>query len=508
MGEIGVRPSRLAWPTLGLVFIGSLLLIFARLGRESLLGDEAIYATVARDSTIASVWFPLEYDGQPYTGKPPLGIWAIQASYSVLGVSELAARLPAALAGVAALVLFGLWVSRRADAWTAALACGLLASGHHLLFRHGLRQAVLEGPLLLAMIMTAIALSDNRGRPWPKWAAILGGAFGAGVKGLAAPGLIVAVLLGYAPLRPRPERGPIVARGVSAAVAGALVHLSTVAAWSAHGVSDAWAGIRTDVFVRLTQGVDPGHLAGPGFYFELLWREFGPWLVLVPLAWPWLRFRGVSEVETDERRLRDLALAWSLGPLVLLTLSASKLSWYLYPALPGWALLVALGARRATIRLRGIGWLCGLVALLLAAGLADRFASRARRLLSDRPEQVPLRVLADSVAADPGAVVIFDRSLDPVAPPVREWHWFYLGQVIDRSLELESPIPEGRCAVVVTDDPTEAMARLGVGADRRFDIYQVTASERPLAVIDACDGRYVDRLRAVRSPTSPRGNSG
>jgi 4-amino-4-deoxy-L-arabinose transferase-like glycosyltransferase len=491
---------------LAAVLLASISLLLVRLGDESLLGDEAIYASVARDSARAGRWFPLVYDGEPYTSKPPLAIWAQRLALATGARPEWAVRLPGVLAGWLAIALFGLWTARRATPLAGALAAALLASGHLLLFRHGLRHGGMEGPLLLATVVTVAALYEWSRRPRPAAVALaaLACAFGAGAKGIVAPAFALSILGAFA-LLARADLPRGFARSLAGCVgAGVAVWALWLAALAVSGVERLGGIVRRDLVERATTGIDVEHLAGPAFYPQILGRELGGWLLLAPLA---LLPLAAAPGRDDAARLRRLALAWSLAPALLLSLSASKLPWYLYPALPGWALLVALGFDRlgATLgRFRAAG---ALALLLAVAALGVRFEARWRRASAERPERVTLRALADDLAGDRERILVFDRVEDPALGPLREWHWFYLGQVADRVDGLDAPRPAGRCPIVVTPRPAVAIDRLAMGELPTAPVYRVTATERPLWVVDGCGGATVARLAALKAPPAP-GSSG
>src|SRR5512143_2728754 len=88
-----------------------LALAVFHLGAVPLLGpDEPRYARVAVEMHRAGEWVTPTLQGQPWLEKPPLYYWLAGSAFSVLGETELAARLPALLAMllfVGATALFG-----------------------------------------------------------------------------------------------------------------------------------------------------------------------------------------------------------------------------------------------------------------------------------------------------------------------------------------------------------------------------------------------------------------
>ena len=73
-------------------------LFFYGLGAFGLLGaDEPRYAQVAREMLDRSDWVTPTLLGKPWLEKPVLYYWQAMLSFRAAGVSDRAARLPAAL---------------------------------------------------------------------------------------------------------------------------------------------------------------------------------------------------------------------------------------------------------------------------------------------------------------------------------------------------------------------------------------------------------------------------
>jgi 4-amino-4-deoxy-L-arabinose transferase-like glycosyltransferase len=487
----------------------TVLLVFSGLGSESLLGDEALYSAIARDSRAAGAWFPPIYDGVPYTGKPPVGIWILQLAFSFFGFDELVARFPFALAGAAAIGIFGWALRKRHGVFVAVLAVLLLATGHHLLFRHGLRQAVFEGPLLLGLVIAILSLSGPRREGPLRHAALFGSVFAALFKGLIAPALLLAFGIPFA-LLAGPDLPDRFRSRLALAVAGGFAASALpILLFGAVAGIDPVAWVRRDVWERATTGLDAGHVAGVDVYAGVLGRDFGVWLLLAAAAAWTIRSQGAGPGAVPRRAALALALAWSCGPMLLLLISASKLPWYLYPTLPGFALFVALGAEVIRCRLSAIRPFLGVgFAILLILLVLPRFADRMRRATSSRPEQVTLRALVDFAADEPRAVVVFDRPESHGWPPVREWNWLYLGQAPRRKFALEPVPPEVGCPLLVSARPDEAAAAIGLAESPRLSVHRVTRDEAPLWIVDGCGGAIADRLSGLTKPPTPAGSTG
>jgi 4-amino-4-deoxy-L-arabinose transferase-like glycosyltransferase len=79
--------------------------------------------------------------------------------------------------------------------------------------------------------------------------------------------------------------------------------------------------------------------SGRPFWYELLafFSDFAPWSLLVFVAL-WFRWRGRAETESIATRLLCL---WLACTIVLFSLSSFKLDYYLLPAMPATALIIA-----------------------------------------------------------------------------------------------------------------------------------------------------------------------
>jgi 4-amino-4-deoxy-L-arabinose transferase-like glycosyltransferase len=64
--------------------------------------DETIYSSIAREMAVRGDWIVPTFNGSLFPEKPPLVYWLMMVSFKVLGVSEFAARLPAALLAIGA----------------------------------------------------------------------------------------------------------------------------------------------------------------------------------------------------------------------------------------------------------------------------------------------------------------------------------------------------------------------------------------------------------------------
>src|SRR2546427_9209971 len=72
-------------------------LFFFGLAHFGLVGaDEPRYAQIAREMLVRHDWITPTLDGRPWLEKPALYYWQAMLAYHIFGVSDSAARLPAA----------------------------------------------------------------------------------------------------------------------------------------------------------------------------------------------------------------------------------------------------------------------------------------------------------------------------------------------------------------------------------------------------------------------------
>lgn len=99
---LGRGPIRSRLWSVALIVLGlSALLLFARLGERSLWGQEGRWSEVAREMRLSGNYFWPTINGKVYFDKPLLTYWLVVGASHLTGdVSEVAARLPSAAAGL------------------------------------------------------------------------------------------------------------------------------------------------------------------------------------------------------------------------------------------------------------------------------------------------------------------------------------------------------------------------------------------------------------------------
>ena len=354
---------------------------FYGLGAAPLMGpDEPRYAQVAREMFLRGDWVTPTLGGHTWFEKPALLYWLMEASYGLFGVTEFAARVGPALSGVLTVLLAG-WAARRAEfesreelrglgvtcAAVAASTLGLLVFARASSFDTLLTTTVTGA--LVCFYCSELERGAGR-RTWLVGFYLFVGA-SLLAKGLVGVVIPCAVLVVYYAFR---RRWPGLLRlGVPW---GTLLALMLAATWYGPVIARHGQTFVDDFFIQhhFARYVSNKYHHPQPFWFYLP--------VTLGLALPWTAFliggmagaAGVNpRAEDAAGKLRVLALAWLVVPVLFFSASASKLPGYVLPALPGAALLAGDGLHRY---LRGPGGtlsmrLTGVLALLgFGAGVA------------------------------------------------------------------------------------------------------------------------------------------
>ncbi|HXU32877.1 MAG TPA: glycosyltransferase family 39 protein [Thermoanaerobaculia bacterium] len=373
-----------------LLALGCLLFLPA-LGRRDLWNpDEARYAEVAREMRATGEYLLPHLNGQLYTQKPPLLFWSMALASVPFGrVTETAARLPSALAAIAALLLtFRIaerLVSRRAG-WLAALAFGtsstILWQG-----RFGQIDMLLGSLVALAVWFWVRAWTEERP------ALMLGFFASAGLATIAKgpvgllPPLFGILLFLIATKRARQIPKLRIGRGLA-------LYAAVVLAWLVPAALRGGTSYLQQIAFKqtVTRYAEPWHhFQPPWYYLTTIPADFFPWTFLIPtaLVLGWRRLAG---------RERDgflFGLSWVVATLVFFSVSPAKRSVYMLTMYPGLALVLGAALDRlaaakpeAAVPARGEKALTAPLLLLalfsLALPLALWFGGR------NRPEALPL----------------------------------------------------------------------------------------------------------------------
>jgi 4-amino-4-deoxy-L-arabinose transferase-like glycosyltransferase len=352
--------------------------MFWGLGRWPLLEpDEGRNAEVAREMSALGSWMVPRLNDLPFLDKPPMLFWSIAGAFRVFGTNEVSARLPAALAGVAVVLLTvaltRMLLDRRAGCWAGiVLATAPLALVYA-------RLTIFDMPFTAFVTAALVCLVRARLHGAPStWLPLAGLMMGLAVLTKGPVGIALPLLAWWSGrgALPPPERPP---RRI-VVIAACAVTMAVVLPWLAWVVHEEPAFLRyavvDETLLRFTSTAR--FHRGEAFYYptEIALLGMGVWTAVLAWTTPAL-IRGDGTTPRARSAVLFAARA-AAAILVFFSISASKRAGYVLPALVPLALLVAAGItlapRRARSALQGAAVLALLVALVSVVVQQDAVA--------------------------------------------------------------------------------------------------------------------------------------
>ena len=320
-----------------------LLALVYRLGTPPLFDDpnDAQYAEVAREMVESGDWLSPHLDYVVFLNKPPLLYWLIASSYTLFGVSELAARIPGVLVTLLTVVLLYRLGHELFDSTTGAIAASVFAALPSTLLeaRFVRPDSLLTAATIGSLLAFAVAA---RGAGATRRRALIGlqcslavGLLAKGIVGLLLPGFPIAVVLASE------RRWDLVADIIRPG--GWLLFAALVVPWhlivALRHPGFAWDYLVNQHFLFFLDEKEPRDsipISLPVFWGAFLLRTF-PWTFFLPLA-----AVAIWRIEVPRRFGSALVVAWAGGVLLLFSAATSRLEHYALPAIPAIALLLAL----------------------------------------------------------------------------------------------------------------------------------------------------------------------
>jgi 4-amino-4-deoxy-L-arabinose transferase-like glycosyltransferase len=359
------------------------LTTLAGLGSTSLSEpDEPRFAEATRQMFLRGDFLTPYFNGVPRFEKPILFYWMQAPAFALLGPTETAARLPAALSGLGVLFLTFL-IGERLMARRAALT-GTLVLATTFRFAVWSRQGLTDMPVLFWMMtalygfLRALEPEGARRHALLAWAAI---GLGALTKGpVVILPLIVLALYGLASGQWREARRLHIVPGLLLAAAIALPWYGLMARLHGRGFSDFAIGYEMVARYGYSSTTFPTTPRGFFWYFQVYPGDAAPWTLFVvgSIGWTLWRLRTFTE---DTKRAVLFLLIWFFAIVLVFSTARFKVTHYILPAYPAAALLAGLVLDRIFARASDVpAWLwrvpfalttvvmaalCGLTAALL-----------------------------------------------------------------------------------------------------------------------------------------------
>lgn len=320
-------------------------LFFYGLGHFGLIGaDEPRYAQVAREMLERHDWITPVLGGQPWLEKPPLYYWQAMLAFSLLGVSDWAARVPSAL-DVSFMVVVIYFFLRRfrpgieLDAALITASCaGVIGYA---------RAASMD--MALASAFTVGLLAWWAWRETAKQTYLIlfyfFMALGMLAKGPVAPFLAAVVVLVYSAMA-RDLRSVVKTLWPPGILIFCVIALPWYVAVQMRNPQFFREFIVEHNLARFSTNLYH-HLEPFWYYLPVAFLALVPWTVFVTVAliqsirtW-WAERKSAAGEEADlDFQFAIFACCWLIAPIAFFSISQSKLPGYILPAVPAGALLM------------------------------------------------------------------------------------------------------------------------------------------------------------------------
>jgi 4-amino-4-deoxy-L-arabinose transferase-like glycosyltransferase len=382
------------------------IVVFWRLGSLSLMDpDEAHYAELTREMLRSGSWLVPLLDGLPYIDKPVLFHWLQGAAMALLGESELAARLPSALAAIG-LVAATRWLGialfgKVAGEWGAIMFATIPAT------------FALASIALLDMVYTSflfgaigcLLIATREPRPATERAGYAWLTLAVMTKGPVAL-LLTTMFLGAAWLAGGELRARVQRLHWKAGLCLVALAASPWFVWMYARFGDQFIQgylLAGNLYYFTQPESFSGRAISHAYYARVFAGAFFPWSAVIvgraaDLA---LSRRSRQGLGTDEK----LLWLWAAIVIGFFSLARFKLDHYIFPAAPALCLIAAkawhdaaLGDGRAA---RGTRWMVMAVGAALVAG--GTFASLA---LFELDLELPEAAILLPIALTLGGVAI------------------------------------------------------------------------------------------------------
>ena len=471
-----------------LVFLSALLL-FSNLHRGDLSGyDDAVYAHEGKQMLLSGDWWTVRLNGRLDFDKPPLFVWLEALSFSVFGLSDWAAKFPAALLGFGTLLLvYAIARELSGCAWVANLAVIVLSTTQYFLkyAMHAMTDVPFTFFFALAICCYWRAWRQRPHWQWGWWlgcgAAIACCILTRSILGLLALAVISAHLIVM-------RRFDVLR---SAACWGGLVlALGVPLLWYVAQYRLYGAEFLVRHFAFTVENVRSIQPAGDTEWLRGLAHY--PWL-LVKLYWPWLPCLVTGMVWAIRQTWRSadpaprLLLVWVLCVVVPFSLIESKVLRYLLPAFPAFSILAALALNRWIPVVRRQVCFQVAAALLLLVLLGMSYAPGHLLRAQDVRQLLPL---IEAANAPPQPVLLYVGG----AP-----RWDYVHQFIwysNHPFDLAAGLPELMAHLNHAAAPP-------VVVDARTYVQLYAEQQDKLEILGCSDSFICFRRKAAMTLTSP-----
>src|SRR5579862_7795058 len=346
-------------------------LFFYGLGSFGLIGaDEPRYAQVAREMLEHRDWITPTLGGLPWLEKPPLYYWQAMLAYSVLGVSDFAARIPSALD--ATLLVVAVYLFSRKFRHGVEVDAALITASCAGIIGYA-RAASMDMSLVAAFAIGMLAWWAWRESTKRVYLAIFYVCMALGMlaKGPVAPLLAAVVIVLFAAMT---KEWRLIFKTLWPA--GILLFLAVGLPWYIAVQMQNPQFFREFILEHNLARFSTNLYHHPEpfwYYIPVTAIALLPWIVFVILAFVesvrawWGERKSILSEPDLELEFRIFACCWLVVPGVFFSISQSKLPGYILPAIPAGAVLLADYLLRRLEREQPVAKLLAIVHALVAS---------------------------------------------------------------------------------------------------------------------------------------------
>ena len=311
--------------------------LFYALGEVPLFDpDEPVYAETAKEMIKFGDYLSPRIFNEFWFDKPPMYYWLVAGVYKLFGVSDLGARLPSAVLGLATVALVYFAVRRIFDEdiafWSA------LVLGTSLEFIYLAKAAVTDMTLLF--FMTAALFTFMRKKYYLMYIMMGLATLTKGPIGLVFPGIIIFLYLLFA--------GRLKTITKMSIPVGIIIFLVVTAPWYylmyiTHGqvFIDTFFGFHN--ITRFTTAEHPT---------RVLWYYYIPVIIVGFFPWTGLLFdslkKSITASSGDDFKNILFLHTWWIFVFVFFSISQTKLVSYIFPVFPPLAIILGWNIVRLT----------------------------------------------------------------------------------------------------------------------------------------------------------------
>ena len=455
-----------------LLTLFSFLILFVPLGRGDLSGyDDATFAHEAKEMILTGDWWNVRFNGYLHFDKPPLFVWCEAASMKVFGISDFAAKFPAALFGLGTILLVYFIARELTDRfWLPIIAMLVMTTTQYFMKNAMHAMTCVPFTFFFALAM----LSYLKGLKQQRYLLLCGLATGLADLTRSPMGWFPLVIIVVHLIVTRQRRllwsKYLIACFLIAVLLPMLWYWSEYRSYGSKFLSEHIANITAHAASEQKRGATQ---------FVLGFFEY-PYLLL-KIYWPWLPFMVIGFATQFRKMLRErevqasLLVIWVLCVLLPFSLADRKVLRYILPAFPAFAILSASVLDEWIPSLRKPALFKLLYSLGCIFVLYAALFPMSRLRATDMRKLAPV---AEANTAPQERVLLYTRG-------VREWNyqtqflWYgnRYSELVTDLTEIESRFRSATNTVAIIDKESSDRLLAALGTENRERIRLLAQSE-------------------------------